>query len=51
MQLAKTYLEAGKRTEAQQAFNRLVEEFPDSPFSGDAARIGFIKENLNELRT
>lgn len=38
MQLAKTYLEAGKRTEAQQTFNRLVEEFPESPFSGDARR-------------
>ncbi len=38
MQLAKTYLEAGKRTEAQQTFNRLVEEFPDSPFTGDARR-------------
>lgn len=38
MQLAKTYLEAGKRAEAQQTFNRLVEEYPDSPFSGDARR-------------
>lgn len=38
MQLGRTYLEAGKRAEAQQTFNRLVEEFPDSPFSGDARR-------------
>lgn len=38
MQLAKTYLEAGKKTEAQQTFNRLVDEFPDSPFSTDARR-------------
>lgn len=38
MQLAKTYLEAGKRTEAQQAFTRLVEEFPESPFTTDARR-------------
>lgn len=38
MQLAKTYLEAGKRTEAQQTFTRLVDEFPDSPFSSDARR-------------
>jgi TolA-binding protein len=38
MQLAKTYLEAGKRTEAQQTLTRLVDEFPDSPFSGDARR-------------
>jgi outer membrane protein assembly factor BamD (BamD/ComL family) len=38
MQLGRTYLDAGKRSEAQQTFNRLVEEFPDSPFSGDARR-------------
>jgi TolA-binding protein len=38
MQLAKTYLEAGKRTEAQQTFTRLVDEYPDSPFTGDARR-------------
>ena len=38
MQLGRTYLDAGKRTEAQQTFNRLVEEFPESPFSADAKR-------------
>jgi TolA-binding protein len=38
MQLGRTYLVAGKRTDAQQTFNRLVDEFPDSPFSGDARR-------------
>ena len=38
MQLAKTYLEAGKRAEAQQTFNRLVEEYPDSLFMADARR-------------
>jgi outer membrane protein assembly factor BamD (BamD/ComL family) len=38
MQLGRTYLEAGKRADAQQAFNRIVEEFPDSPFNGDAKR-------------
>jgi TolA-binding protein len=38
MQLGRTYLEAGKATEAQQTFNRVVEEFPASPFSGDARR-------------
>jgi TolA-binding protein len=38
MQLGRTYLEAGKRAEAQQTFNRLVEEYPDSPFSGDARK-------------
>ncbi len=38
MSLGRTYLGAGKRTDAQQTFNRLVEEFPDSPFSGEARR-------------
>jgi TolA-binding protein len=38
MQLGKTYLEAGKRADAQQTFNRIVEEYPDSPFSSDAKR-------------
>lgn len=38
MQLGRTYLEAGKSTEAQQTFNRVVEEFPESPFSGDARK-------------
>jgi TolA-binding protein len=38
MQLGQVYLDAGKRAEAQQTFNRLVEEFPDSPFNADAKR-------------
>jgi len=38
MQLGRTYLDAGKRTEAQQTFTRLVEEYPDSPFNGDAKK-------------
>jgi TolA-binding protein len=38
MQLGRTYLQAGKTAEAQQTFTRLVDEFPDSPFSGDARR-------------
>ena len=38
MQLGRTYLEAGKRTDAQQTFNRLVEEYPESPFTGDARK-------------
>jgi TolA-binding protein len=38
MQLGRAYLDAGKRAEAQQTFNRLVEEFPDSPFNADAKR-------------
>jgi predicted negative regulator of RcsB-dependent stress response len=38
MQLGRTYLEAGKRTDAQQTFNRLVEESPESPYTGDARK-------------
>lgn len=38
MQLGRTYRDAGKRADAQQTFNRLVEEFPDSPFTQDAKR-------------
>jgi TolA-binding protein len=38
MQLGRTYLEAGKRADAQQTFNRLVEEYPDSPFTADARK-------------
>ena len=38
MQLGRTYLDAGKRADAQQTFTRLVEEYPESPFSGDARK-------------
>src|SRR5882762_4960717 len=38
MQLGRTYLDAGKRADAQQTFNRLVAEYPESPFTGDAKR-------------
>jgi TolA-binding protein len=38
MQLGRAYLDAGKKTEAQQTFNRLVQEFPESPFNADAKR-------------
>ena len=38
MQLGRTYLDAGKRTDAQQTFNRLVTEYPESPFTTDAKR-------------
>jgi len=38
MQLGKTYMEAGKRSDAQQTFNKLVEEYPESPYSSDAKR-------------
>jgi TolA-binding protein len=36
MQLGRTYVEAGRRAEAQQTFNRLVQEFPESTFGTDA---------------
>jgi TolA-binding protein len=38
MQLGRTYLDAGKTADAQQTFNRLVQEYPESPFSTDAKR-------------
>jgi len=38
MQLGRMYLDAGKTADAQQTFNRLVQEFPDSPFNADAKR-------------
>jgi tetratricopeptide (TPR) repeat protein len=38
IQLGRTYRDAGKAADAQQTFNRLVEEFPDSPFTADAKR-------------
>jgi TolA-binding protein len=38
MRLGRVYVDAGKKSDAEQTFNRLVEEFPDSPFSGDARR-------------
>ena len=38
MQLGRTYRDAGKSADAQQTFNRLVEESPESPFTGDAKK-------------
>ena len=38
MQLGQAYSAAGKATEAQQAFQRLTTEFPESPYAGDAKR-------------
>ena len=38
MQLGRTYLEAGKPVDARQTFTRLVDEYPESPFTGDAKR-------------
>jgi TolA-binding protein len=38
MQLGRTYLTAGKPADAQQTFNRLVQEYPESPFSAEARK-------------
>jgi tetratricopeptide (TPR) repeat protein len=38
IQLGRTYRDAGKVADAQQTFNRIVEEFPESPFNADAKR-------------
>jgi TolA-binding protein len=38
MQLGRAYLGAGKKSDAQQTFTKLVDEYPESPFSGDAKR-------------
>jgi outer membrane protein assembly factor BamD (BamD/ComL family) len=38
MELGRVYRDAGRAGEAQQTFNRLIEEFPDSPFNADAKR-------------
>jgi tetratricopeptide (TPR) repeat protein len=38
MRLGQTYLDAGKRADALQTFNRVLEEYPNSPFSTDARR-------------
>jgi len=44
MQLGRTYRDAGKAADAQQTFNRIVEEFPDSPFNAEA------KKELDSLK-
>ena len=38
IQLGRTYRDAGRASDAQQTFNRLVEEFPDSPFNAGSTR-------------
>src|SRR5215831_10514755 len=38
IQLGRTYRDAGKAADAQQTFNRIVEEFPDSPFNAEAKK-------------
>ena len=38
IELGRVYLQAGKAADAKQAFTRVVDEFPESPFSADAKR-------------
>jgi len=38
IQLGRTYRDAGKTADAQQTFNRVVQEFPDSPFNAEAKK-------------
>lgn len=38
IRLGRAYLDAGKRADAEQTFNRLVQEYPDSPFTSEARR-------------
>jgi TolA-binding protein len=38
LRLGRIQVEAGKSTEAEQTFNRLVQEFPESPFVADARK-------------
>ena len=44
MRLGRTELDAGKATEAQQTFTKLVAEYPDSSFAADA------KKELDQLK-
>ncbi|HXH07199.1 MAG TPA: tetratricopeptide repeat protein [Vicinamibacterales bacterium] len=37
-QLGRTYLRAGRREDARQTYQRIVREFPDSPYAADARR-------------
>jgi TolA-binding protein len=39
MELGRAYLDAGKTSDAQQVFNKIVQEYPDSPFSVEAKQI------------
>ena len=38
IQLGRAQRDAGRASDAQQTFNRIVDEFPDSPFNADAKR-------------
>ncbi len=44
MQLGRAYLQAGKRDEATRAFTRVVDEFPQSLYAGEA------REKISELK-
>ena len=44
IQLGRIYVDAGKTSDAQQAFNRIVQEYPDSSFSPEA------KQALDNLK-
>jgi TolA-binding protein len=44
MQLGRAYLQAGKKDEAARAFTRVVDEFPQSLYAGEA------KEKISELK-
>lgn len=44
LRLGRTQVEAGKGPEAEQTFNKLVQEFPESPFAADA------KKELDQLK-
>jgi TolA-binding protein len=46
MRLARTQADAGKTADAEQTFNKLVQEFPDSPFAEDARKeLDRLKKN------
>ncbi len=45
MQLGRTYLDAGKPGDAQQTFNRVLQEYPESPYSAEA------RQQLDQLKT
>ena len=38
MRLGRLYLDAGKTADAQQTFNRIADEFPNSPYAAEARR-------------
>jgi len=39
MQLGRTYVDAGKTADARQTLSKLLQEFPDSPYSGEAQQL------------